>query len=122
MFGDLNTELVQYSNGQKKRLDANCHLNTGQPKYLFTRQMDSIFFSYLLVRYLNSRSSTKDIAQKPTILILNHLKSELQKVGVQMFPVFKCSVFRSSLYSGKLNTGLVHSNLLFGWESILVMI
>ena len=35
-----------------------CHLNTGQPNHLNTGQMDNIIFSYVLVWYLNGRSST----------------------------------------------------------------
>ena len=35
-----------------------CHLNTGQPDHLNARQMDAILFSYVLVQYLNGRSST----------------------------------------------------------------
>ena len=47
----------------KKKLDAaylvfKCHLNTRQPDYLNTRQMEAILFSYVLVRYLNGWSST----------------------------------------------------------------
>ena len=30
-----------------------CHLNTGQPNHLNTRQMDAILFSMFLVQYLN---------------------------------------------------------------------
>ena len=45
--GDLNTKLVWYSNGQK---EVECHLNTGQ--------MDALLFSFVLVWYLNGRSST----------------------------------------------------------------
>ena len=66
-----------------------CHLNTGRPNHLNARQMDAILFSYVLVWFSNDRSSTKD-SLRPKISILNHLKSELQKVcytnvsGIQM--------------------------------------
>ena len=35
-----------------------CHLNTGQPDHLNTKQMDSILFSYVMVRNSNGQSST----------------------------------------------------------------
>ena len=35
-----------------------CHLNSGQPDHLNTRQMDNILFSYLLSWYLNGRSNS----------------------------------------------------------------
>ena len=35
-----------------------CHLNTGQPNHFKTGQMDAFLFSYVLVRYLNGRSSS----------------------------------------------------------------
>ena len=56
---DLNTKLVWCSNGQKV---VGCqmvwYLNTGQPRHLNTRQMDTIF-SYVLLWYSNGRSSTR---------------------------------------------------------------
>ena len=55
--------------------------------------MNTILFSYVPIQYLNGWSSTLDIAHKLTILILNHLKSELQKFGIQMFLVLKWSIF-----------------------------
>ena len=73
-----------------------CHLNTGH--------VNTILFSYILVQYLNGRSSTYHIADKPTILNPN-----FKKLGIQMFPVFKWSVFRSPQY---LET-LLYSNFLF---------
>ena len=51
-------------------------MNTGQPNHLNTGQIDTIVFSYVLVRYSNGRSSTLDIAHRPT----DHLKSKLLKV------------------------------------------
>ena len=56
-IGDLNTELVGYSNGRKK-------VEYRHPDHLNTGQMDSTLFSYVLVRYLNGGSSTKDVAHK----------------------------------------------------------
>ena len=63
--GDLNTQQVWYSNGQKEGWIPNgpvfeCHLNTQQqqPTHLNTRQMGDILFSFVLVQYLNGRSST----------------------------------------------------------------
>ena len=35
-----------------------CHSDTVQPNHLNTRQIDAILFSYVLVWYLNGRSST----------------------------------------------------------------
>ena len=52
----------------EKRLDAKWseilgpvfkgYLNTGLPNHLKTEKMDAIFFSYVLVWYLNGQSST----------------------------------------------------------------
>ena len=67
-------------------------------------QIDTILFYYVLVWYSNGRSSTEDITHNrpfeyPTIWNLNYKKFDIQKVsGIQMFLVFKWSVFRSPLY------------------------
>ena len=74
-----------------------CHSNTRQPSHLNTGQ---ILFSYVLVWYLNGWSSTLNKAHKPTIWILNHLKSKLQKVQYSNVSIFKWSVFRSPLHCG----------------------
>ena len=61
--GDLNTDLVRCSNGQKEvrsqmfRLVFKCHLNTGQPDHMNTRQLDATLFSHTLIWYLNCQSS-----------------------------------------------------------------
>ena len=66
-----------------------CHLNTGQ--------MDPILYSYVLVRYSNGRSSTKDITYRPTIWIPNHLKSKLRK----------CFRYSNGRYSNSYYTGKI---------------
>ena len=45
-----------------------CHLNTGQPDHLSTKQMDTILFSYVLVWYSNGWSSTKTLTLDLTFL------------------------------------------------------
>ena len=89
------------------------YLNTGQPVNLNTQQMDAILFSYILVQYLNGRSSTLDKAHKLTIRKPYHLKSELQ-----MFWVFKWLVFRSPLYTEPLVTFLPILAILAIWLKV----
>ena len=56
---DLNVSRPQTSGilihtvNKHKGLVFKCHLNTVQPNYLNTRQMDAILFIYVLVEYSN---------------------------------------------------------------------
>ena len=53
--GDLNTQLVQHSNGQK---EVECQMQFEYcPDHFNTVQMDAILLSYILVWYLNRQSS-----------------------------------------------------------------
>ena len=59
--GDLHSKLVWYSNGQN---EVGCQMvrffNTRKPNHLNMRQMDAIWFSYVIVQYLNGQSSRYD--------------------------------------------------------------
>ena len=61
-------------------------------------KIDTILFSYVLVRYLNDWSGKWDIEYRPTNLILNHLKSKLQKLW------YSNGRFSDPLCSNHLNT------------------
>ena len=53
-----------------------CHLKTGQ--------IDAILFSYVLVRYLNGRSSTHDLAlDQPFEYQTIEIRTYLKKFGIQ---------------------------------------
>ena len=71
-----------------------CHLNTGQPNHLKTRQMDPILFSYVLVQYSNGQSSSLYIAQKLNIDYQTILKY-LNKSSIQTFPVFRYPLYKN---------------------------
>ena len=87
-----------------------CHLITGQPNHLNTGQIDLILFSYVLVWYLNERSSTYNILDRPTI----------------WYPNFKSFLFKYFQYSnsgGSISEHIPNSehvqNLEVGWCSVL---
>ena len=71
--------------------------------WILDKWTEAILFSCILVQYLNGGwSSTKDIPHKPTIWDPN-----FKKLGIQMFPVCKWSVFRSPLYDKNVVLRLV---------------
>ena len=73
--GDLNTKLVWYSNGGKEvRCQMVWYLNTGQPDYLNTGQMDAILFLGIqIVGLVHSviRSSNVNRSQWIILLCMN---------------------------------------------------
>ena len=74
------------------------HLNlmVGQSDHLIMGQMDAILFSYVLVWHSNGWSSTLDINR--SFEYQTNWNLNFKKLGIQMFPVFKWSVFRTPLY------------------------
>ena len=112
--GNLNAELVQFSNGRKEVgcqmiLVFKCHMKTGQPIHLNTWQMDAILFSYVLVWYWNGWSSTKDIdVNRPfeywTIWNPNFKKVGIQMVGIQIPTVVHYSDLRNIFLSRLMAT------------------
>ena len=81
-----------------KDLVFECHLYTRQPNHLNTRQMDTILFSYVQVRYLNGWSSTYDIALDRLFEYQTICNPNFKMLGIQMFPIFRSSLYQA-IYS-----------------------